>query len=261
LVLRRGHPVSFWALVGLLLGCARRSYAWAGDSVPIAIFCWFWRDFVFLRALAGRAIRDRLTLTSAEVLLPRNRLRGQFFNGSRRHRRQRVHRAVYGRRSATRSHLPSPSRSSPRLLSPGRTYVAAHDPSCVERILPTGAWMDILRQAVRFPSSAPSSGSPGWSRSLWRQLTAGVALHFSAARIAMFWPLAHALGDPRRRAAFDHGRLLPHPAPRECQAPGALPARLRPKTHQPVLPAWQTWSDGVQPRSRGQPSFGFTQCA
>ena len=271
LVYAAGILVSFWALVGLLLGlrAAGATLGW-GFQFQSPIFLLVLAGILFFLglSLAGQ-FEIGLTLTSAGgSLAAKHGYAGSFFTG------------VLAVIVATPCTAPFMGTAIGYALAQSAAvtfaiftalalglaapYVALTIHPAWTRILPKpGAWMDILKQAV----SVPIFGTVIW-------LTWVVAEAYGAnlllALLSIFLLLAIAgwfLGRwPARRWATLVAALLLITAlvacitaPRElAEAPGALPARLsseNPTAHSAA--AWQTWSaDGVQHAlAAGQPVF------
>jgi len=230
-----GHPRLLLALVGLLLVLrGRRSTLGWGFQFQSPIFLLVLAGFVFSRALVAAIEIGRYADQCRRLSCRETRYAALFHGSPRRHRRTPCTAPLWERRSLrARPTAAVTSRSSPHLLSAGRTLCRAHDPSCVDThpAKTGGGWTSSSRR-FRFPSSDRHLATWVVAEPM-AKLTAGVALHFLLLLAGWFLGAAGpALGDPRRRAAFDHGACCLHHRPRELPRRRALYRHdFRPKPH------------------------------
>jgi thiol:disulfide interchange protein DsbD len=271
LVYAAGILVSFWALVGLLLGlrAAGATLGW-GFQFQSPIFLLVLAGILFFLglSLAGQ-FEIGLTLTSAGgSLAAKHGYAGSFFTG------------VLAVIVATPCTAPFMGTAIGYALAQSAAvtfaiftalalglaapYVALTIHPAWTRILPKpGAWMDILKQAV----SVPIFGTVIWltwvvAEAYGANLLLGLLSIFLLLAIAGWflgrWP-AQRWSTLVAALLLISALVACITAPRElAEAPGALPARLsseNPTAHSAA--AWQTWSaDGVQHAlAAGQPVF------
>jgi len=252
----RGILVSFWALVAVLLGCARREPRWLGFQFQSPIFLALMAGFSSFWGCRGWALRDRPDADQRRRFAgSETRLYGQLFHRSTGRCGGHACTAPFMGAAIGYALSAPPWSPLPSLLplrSASQRICGAHAATGLDAAAPKpGAWMEVLRQAVSIPIFATVIGCLVLAQAYGAGVLAALLASFLLLAIAGWflgrWPA-------KRWATVVAGLILLGVVAISFLAPGGWPSRRR------LWPARNEWNLAAVVREGGQP-FAYSRSA